>query len=228
MRPDEKREAKPSHARGPHGVDGHDEVETRQNRREAINKDTENRWSHRGVRIYAAQRRVECPTRVQAAGAERIENERAPDEVDVPAQEIELGKSQIFRTNHERNQKIAKHGRNRWNQKEKNHGYAMHGEEFVVGFGRDQGAGGSEQVNPDQGGKEAANEEKERDRGEVEQRNALVVRGQQPRADAIRGIEVMLVGLLGNRQNKTFTHDLLLSRGRRDTGALRGNRLRLQ
>src|SRR2546429_7401667 len=61
-------------------VDGDDEIEACQNRRKPVDEDAEHRRRDRGVRIDAAERRVEGPAGVQASGAEGIEHEAAADE----------------------------------------------------------------------------------------------------------------------------------------------------
>jgi len=52
----------------------------------------------------------------------------------VPAGQIEPWKSQILGADHQRDQEISQHGRNRRDQEEKDHHYAVHGKELVVGF----------------------------------------------------------------------------------------------
>ena len=64
----------------------------------------------------------------------------------------------------------------------------MHGEELVVGLGRDEEAVGSEQVDANHGGENAAESEEEGDAREIEPGNAFVVGGKQPRADTVGGI----------------------------------------
>ena len=51
-------------------------------------------------------------------------------------------------------------------------------------------------MDTDHGGKRAADEEKERYRRQIKQRDALVVRGQQPRSNPVGCIQVVLVGQL--------------------------------
>src|SRR6202140_1733212 len=112
--------------------------------------------------------------------------------IDVPAQKINSRKSQVFGPNHHRNQKVTEHGRNRRDQKKENHDLAVHGEGLVVHIGRHQVTCGREQFQSDEQGEEAADEKEKRDREQVEQRNALVVSGEQPRANAILCIDVIL------------------------------------
>ena len=67
---------------------------------------------------------------------------------------------------------------------------AVHGEQLVVGVGLHQVARRSEQFQPDQQREEPADKEEERDRNQVQQRDALVVRGQQPRPDAVLLVQI--------------------------------------
>jgi len=66
----------------------------------------------------------------------------------------------------------------------------------------------------------------ERHRAEIQQGDALVVRGEQPRADAVGGVEIVLVRHFVARQwsCQRVAHDLFIPRGRRNPGTLRGNR----
>jgi len=100
---------------------------------------------------------------------------------------------------------------------------------LVVGLGRNQGAGGREQMDANHGGQDAADEKEESHRTEPQQGDALMVGGEQPRTDAVGGVEIVLVGHIVARRRILWrvAHDLFLPRGRRNAGALRGNRLRL-
>src|SRR5712692_11911526 len=80
------------------------------------------------------------------------------------------------------------------------------------------------------GGEDPANEKEKSDRAEIQQGDALVVRGEQPRTDAVAvgGVQIMLARQFVVWRWRRIAHDLSLSRGRRNPGTLRGNRLRLQ
>ncbi len=182
----------PGHARGAHGVDGDDEIQPGQDGRKTVDEDADDGGRHGGVRIDAAERRIESPTSIQAAGGEGIEHEAAAGDVNVPAQQVELGKSDVFRANHQGNEEVSEHGGNGRNQEEENHGHAVHGKELVVSLRRNQVTGRRKQVNADHGGEDAADEKEESDGSKIKQRDALVVGGQQPGTDAVRGIEIML------------------------------------
>ena len=64
-----------------------------------------------------------------------------------------LGKREVFGTDHQRHKKIAQNGRDRWNEEEKDHDHAMHGEELVIGIGLDKIAVGSQQFKTNEQGK---------------------------------------------------------------------------
>ena len=236
MRPDKQRKAKPSHAGSTHGVDSDDEVEAGKNGREAIDEDTDDRRGDRGIRIDAAERSVEGPAGIQAPGAEGVQHEGAADNIEIPAQEIDFREGQVLCSDHDGNQEIPENSGDRRDEEEENHGHAVHGEELVVGFRTDQHAAGGQEMNADHGGEDAANEEENRDGGEVEQGDALVVGGEQPRTDAgsVSGIQIMRIRQFRFWQWRCGAHDLSFLRGRGGfryrghSGALGGNGLRLQ
>src|SRR5262249_7463681 len=191
MRPNEKRQTKPGHARCAHGVHSDQKIETGQNRGEAVDEDADHRGRDCGIRIDAAEWWVERPPGVEAAGAERIQHEAAADEVNVPAQKVDFGEGDVLRADHDRNQEVSEHGGNRRNQEEENHRHAMHGKELVVGFRRNEQPARREQVNANQRGEDAANEKEKRNRSKIEQCDALVVGSKQPRSNAVRRIQIM-------------------------------------
>ncbi len=68
---------------------------------------------------------------------------------------------------------------------------AVHREELVVRLVGDEVAGRRGEFQADEHGEDAADDEEERHRREVEQRDALVVAGQEPRSDAVARVEVV-------------------------------------
>ena len=208
------------------------------NRRKAVDEDADDGGRDRGVRINATERSVEGPAGVQAAGAERIQDKAAPDDVDIPAQEIDFRESQVFCANHDGNQEIPEDSGDRRDEEKENHGHAMHGEELVVGFRRDQGAARRQEMNADHGGENAPNEKENSDGGEVKQGDALVVGGKQPRFDAcaVTDIQIMRFRQFVFWNYGRGAHDLSFLRGRSgfsaaprgDSGALGGDGLRFQ
>ena len=101
----------------------------------------------------------------------------AADDVEIPAQQVDAGESEIFRPDHHGYEEIAEHRGNGRNEEEENHDHAMHGEEFVVGVGLDEIARGREQLEADEQREEASDEKEERDGKEIEKRDAFVVSG---------------------------------------------------
>ena len=76
-------------------------------------------------------------------------------------------------------------------QEEEDHDLAVHGEQLVVGVGLHQIAGRSQQLQADQQGEKSADEEEERDRHQIQQRNPLVVGGEQPGLDAVFLVQII-------------------------------------
>ena len=74
----------------------------------------------------------------------------------------------------------------------------MHGEELVVGFGLDQGAGGLDQVQPHHDGRDSSDEKHQGDGSEIEQGDAFVVGGEEPGFDSVAGVQIVNAGLDGN------------------------------
>src|SRR4029077_19219440 len=99
--------------------------------------------------------------------------------------------SQVLGADLHGHQEIAQHGGDGRDEEEEDHHHAVHGEELVIGVGLHQVAGGSEQLETDQQGEKATDEKEERDREQVEERNALVVGGEHPRGDAVLLVQVI-------------------------------------
>ncbi len=159
-------------------MNGDDEVEAGENRGEAIDEDTDDRGSDGRIRVNAAEWRVKRPAGVEPASAKRIQDEAAANDVDVPAEQIDLREGQILRADHQGNQEIPKDRGDRRDQEEENHRHAVHGEKFVVRFGGDQGSGRRQKMDANHGGEDAANEKENSDRTEIQQGDALVIGGQ--------------------------------------------------
>ena len=192
VRPAEQRQAAPGQAGSAHAVDGDDEVQAGKDRGEAGDEDSDRGPDDVGVRVGGAERSVEGPAGIDAAGDHRDQRCGTADDVQVPAQQVDPGKCQVFGADHQRNEEVAEHRRHRRNQEEEHHDDAVHGEQLVVGVGRNQVTSRGEQLQADQHGEEAADPEHHGDRDEIKDRDALVVCGQQPRLDAVVGVQVVL------------------------------------
>ena len=191
MRPHEQRQPEPCESRRAHRVDRDDEVQAGQDRREPRDEDAERRRHDVRVRRGRAVRRVERPTGVDAAAERGVQREEAPQDVDVPTEQIDSREREVLRADHDRDQEIAEHGRDRRDQKEEDHHHAVHGEHLVVGFRRQQVARRREQLETDDRGEDTADGEERCDRDQVQQRDALVVLRQQPRGETVLGVQVI-------------------------------------
>ena len=209
--PDKKRQTEPGHAWRAHRVNGHDEVQARQNRRETVDENAEDRGRDRRIGVDAAVRRVEGPAGVQASGQHGIDEECPTDDIEVPAQQVDLREGEVFRADHQRDQEISEDRRNRRNQEEENHRHAVHGEELVVSFRRDEVTLRRQQVDPDHDGEGAANEKKQGDGREIKQGDPLMVRRKQPRADPVRLIQIVGARQTCRRRGCCRTHRVISS-----------------
>src|SRR5205085_4317824 len=126
-------------------------------------------------------RGVEGPAGVHATRQYGVHHENATDDVKVPAEQIDSREGQIPGPDHKRDKKVSQDCRDGRNQKEEHHNLSMHGEQLVVSVGLNKVARGSEQFETNQQGEQSANKEEEGNRSQVEQGNALMVGGEQPR-----------------------------------------------
>ena len=145
-----------------------------------------------GVGVRGAKRRVKGPTGVHAAGDHGGQRRDGSRHIEVPAQQVHSGKRHIFGADHQGHHEVANHRRHRRNQEEENHDDSVHGEQLVVGVGRDQVTRGRQQLQADHHGEESAQPEHRGDRDQVQDRDPLMIGGQQPRLDAVVGIQVIL------------------------------------
>ena len=116
------------------------------------------------VRVSRAVGRVEGPAGIDAAGQHGEQGEQAADHQQIPAQQIDPGKRQVARADHHGQEEIAQRRGNGGDQEEEHHHHAVHGEHLVVGLGRNQVALRRQQLDADQRGEGAAEEEEQRDR----------------------------------------------------------------
>ncbi len=66
-------------------MDGNDEVQAGEDGREAGDEDTDRGGHHIGIRVTGAERSIEGPTGIDAAGKQHVEGEQSADDVDIPA-----------------------------------------------------------------------------------------------------------------------------------------------
>src|SRR5262249_8815665 len=81
-------------------VDRDNEVKTSENRREAGDKNPDNREHDMGIGINTAVRRIEGPPRVHSAGCCRHQSEGSSEDKNIPARQIETRKGQVARADH--------------------------------------------------------------------------------------------------------------------------------
>ena len=191
VRPDEQRQPRPGHARRSHAVNGYHKVEAGEDGGESGDEDCDSGLNHPGVAEGGAEGCVESPTSVHAAGDDAVDINHAGNHVEIPAQQIDSGKREVFGADHQRDEKIPQHGGDGRNQKEEDHHLTVHREELVIGIRLYEVAGRGQQFEANQQGKESSDEEEERNGREVQKRDALMIRGQQPRTDAVFFIQIV-------------------------------------
>ncbi len=192
VRPHEQRQPEPGQPRRPHLVDGDDEVQAGEDRREADDEHADRRQRDSGIRVRAAVGRVERPARVHAAGEDRGQREQATERVDVPAREVQAREGEVLRADHERQQEVAEHRRDRRDQEEEDHHDAVHGEHAVVGLGAHQIARRSHQLGTNRRREQSAESEEGTDGDEIQDGNPLVIDREQPRLESVRDVQVVL------------------------------------
>jgi hypothetical protein len=107
------------------------EVEAGEDRTEAGDKDSGAGRDHVRVQVVRRKRRCERPARINAPEDKRYQDKHAGCDQQVPTQQIQLRKSQVFGSDHDRDKQVAKCGRHRRNQEEKDHDDSVHGEQLV-------------------------------------------------------------------------------------------------
>ncbi len=190
-RPTEERKAKPGQPGRPHFVSGDDKVETGQDGREAGDENSRRHRDDMRVCVGRAVGRVEGPSGIDPAMNERPKSKRSAENKEIPAHEIESGKSDIARPQHHGQDKITQHRRNRRDEKKPDHEDAMDGEELVVSLGGDEVTLRRQEFDPHHGCGHARDEEKDDDRPKVKNPDAFMIGRQQPRPHAMVPAQVI-------------------------------------
>ncbi len=190
VRPDEQGQTEPGHSRATHAVNGHDEVQAGEDGTEPGDEDAHRGRDHVRIQVVGAERGGEGPAGIDAAVQQGKDQEARAGDVQVPAQQVDLGKGQIFGPNHDGDDEVPNRRRHRGHQEEEDHDHAVHGEELVVSIGGNQIGQGRQQLQTDQAGKGATDKEEERDRDQIQHGDALVIAGEQPALEAVFAIEV--------------------------------------
>ena len=191
MRPDKQRQPVPGHARRAHRVNRDDEIQAREDRGKPVDENSHAGGNYVRVRKRRAVGNIEGPAGIDAACEQRIDRDDPAEHVDVPAQQVDPRKGQVLRADHHRHQKVSQRGGDRRDQEEKDHDDPVLGEHLVVGARLHEIALRSEQFDANGHRIEAADEKEEADRAEIKQRDALMVFSQQPRLQAVFGVEIV-------------------------------------
>src|SRR5437870_2538253 len=142
----------------------------------------------RGVRVKPEQ----MLKQQRIAATVRIKNPQIESAFKHHQQQVDTWEREVFGPNHQRHKKISQHGRNRWDQKEEDHDLAMHGEELVIGICLDEIAGGCQEFQADEQSEKSADKKEERNGDQIEQRDTFVVSSEQPGADSVFFVQIML------------------------------------
>ena len=132
-RPQEQRQPIPGEPRRAQPMDGDDEVQAGEDRGKAGDEHAGRRQHDVAVGIHRRERRVERPAGIDAADEKRIERHQAARHEQIPARQIEPGKGEIARADHQRDDEITERRGDRRDQKKPHHDHAVNGEQPVVG-----------------------------------------------------------------------------------------------
>ena len=184
-RPDEERQTPPGHPGGPQAVDGGDEVDPGQDRREADDEDAEDRQGDVGAGA-GAEGDVEGPAGIgrAAAGEERGEDDGGADHVEPPGEQVQAREGDVAGADLDRHDQVAEGTLETGDDEEEDHHHAMHGEERVVGLRAHDGPPRRHQLDAQQQTQQHPDQEEAEGGIEVEQADPLVVGGEYPGGDA--------------------------------------------
>ena len=166
--PYEQRQAEPGHAGAAHLVDGDDEIEAGKDGTESGNEDGDAGGEDVGIEVVRRKRCGEGPARIDAAGDHGVENDAARGDVEIPAEQVDLGQRQVLGADHHGNEEISQRRGNGRHQEQEDHDDAVHGEHLVIGVGGHEVRLRREQLKADESGERSSDEEEERDRDKVE------------------------------------------------------------
>ena len=195
--PDEKRQPEPGHARCPHLVDGGQEVDTREDGREAVDEYASESQRHVEAGVSAAIGRIEGPSRIDAAHDYGDCGQGAASHETVPAQKVDLGKRHIPSADLDWQEEVPQYSRHGRNEEEEDHRHAMHGKQLVIRRGFDHIRLGSQQLESNESRENSSDYEEDGRHNQIEYADALVVEGQKPGLDAIAGVQVVHPSAVG-------------------------------
>ena len=206
-------------------MDGDDEIEAGEDGTEAGNKDAGGGSHNVRIEVVGAERGGKGPAGIDTPEHKRGQCEETSDDQEVPTEKVYAGEGEVLCADHEGNQKIAQRCGNRRNQEEKDHDDPVHRKKLVIGIGGDQVGHGSEQLQPDEPGKDPSNHEKEANRDEIEDSYPFVVLGEKPATDAVFAVQIVPAGqdqrVCRGKSHQCGCHVLLL-KNRLETRGMRG------
>ena len=173
-----------------------------QDRRKAGDENAERRHDDVGVGVGRAERRVKGPAGIDAAHQHGVEHEqRRPTMKMYQLSRFSLGNARSLQPIIIGTRKFPERRGNRRDQEQEHHDDPVQREQLVVSLRGDQVARRGQQLQANHGGEDAAQKEKETDGAEIQQRDALVVLGQQPGLDAVFVRQVIFASLYGCRNH---------------------------
>ncbi len=134
-RPDEQRHLEKIHSRRTHAVNGGYEIQTGHNRRNSENE-SRHECGNDVRRGPNTVRHIKGPTGIRSSAGKkhRSQCQKAARNEEPPRQQVEAGKEDIPRTDHQRKQKVAEHRRKPGNDEQENHYDPVQREHGVVGL----------------------------------------------------------------------------------------------
>jgi len=184
-RPNEQRHAEPAHAGRAQPVDGGDEVEAGEDRREAHHEDGQHRQRHVGAGAQA-ERHVERPAGVGHAAAREQRQQRhdGADRVQPPGGQVQAGEGHVLGPDLDGQKEVAEHGRDAGDDEEEDHDHPVEGEQGVVRVGLHDGRARQQQLEAHEQADAERHEEEAQDQDHVQNADPLVVGGENPAQDA--------------------------------------------
>jgi len=186
-RPHEQWQAEPGHPRGPHVVDGHQEVDRAHDRGDAQDvqpQDPQVLAQTRGVGLFG-QRHIARPAGRRRSGlGQQAAVHHEPAERDQPEGEgVDPGKRHVTSPDHQRHEVVAETREDR-DDPEEDHGRPVQRHDLVVGLRREEVVVSHRQLGAHQEGHDAAHQEEEEGGVEVKDPDLLVVDRGQPFDDS--------------------------------------------
>ena len=144
LRPDEKRQPHPGHARRAQLNDGRDEIHRAQQRRRDEQHHADNPEQLAVGGNGRRQRRIRSPARLRrAAGNEKAhQHDQAAEHISLVTRHVHARKRHVRRANHQRHDIIAERRERQRHNRQKHHDRAVHRAERIVKLRRHHAVGG--------------------------------------------------------------------------------------